>query len=669
MRNGGTRKDEENNTDEKRTSKRSKADTECNNTSESFNDEVSCNPVIKNAEQSEVSQKKGRGRPRKFDPDAKQNDDPTDPGTEEDISSKEENDENIWSNGNTYSCKPCSIETRIKTDFEKHLEKKHNTSMSRWQKHFIKTDNKYTCKVCSHVTRHDEEEIKRHVECQHMLSLDMYGRLYETNIKLLREKRKLEEVVSTSPTREKKVVKDKQKSKQKLVIQTAKSCDTEVVSESPTFEKNARKDLVTEPGEVCDAFNSSKTFQIPKISKPVDTTSHAEERLSKDVEDCLPVAKDASYSSNSVAVLSTIVSTELAQPDANVVMDCSPKECINECSSNYSSNSSISNLHKLNKRGKVISKGMYQALFDQKKASRNACEKNPSGADDRDEPQNQSLKFKEVRVLLKRVDTHFHLNEDKSHVDGILVPPNHSPTESLDTISKADEKSTSQEEIQCTPNEDLMRLKLANTEIKPEISNGMFSSLVEKRLENANVKDLAVTMEVGPPIIYEDACSIEETFRSKEAVQVIVKKDPDEPAKEVIQESLSVSEEPSSSPIVDLPLLEEDSQMSQVIDDVLLDLDDPESSLTKIMDNFETEDLDALAEIEEGTLDTIPSPELVISKTEQKKGEPNDDSFSESVTSNREENESNSSAETQDVFIYCCPFDKCSFTTSFKVRD
>ena len=87
------------------------------------------------------------------------------------------------------------------------------------------------------------------------------------------------------------------------------------------------------------------------------------------------------------------------------------------------------------------------------------------------------------------------------------------------------------------------------------------------------------------------------------------------------------------------------------------------------MDNFETEDLDALAEIEEGTLDTIPSPELVISKTEQKKGEPNDDSFSESVTSNREENESNSSAETQDFFIYCCPFDKCSFTTSFKVRD
>ena len=168
-----------------------------------------------------------------------------------------------------------------------------------------------------------------------MLSLDMYGRLYETNIKLLREKRKLEEVVSTSPTREKKVVKDKQKAKQKLVIQTAKSCDTEVVSESPTFEKNARKDLVTEPGEVCDAFDSSKTFQIPKISKPVDTTSHAEKRLSKDVEDCLPVAKDASYSSNSGAVLSTIVSTELAQPDANVVMDCSPKECINECSKDY----------------------------------------------------------------------------------------------------------------------------------------------------------------------------------------------------------------------------------------------------------------------------------------------------------------------------------------------
>ena len=50
----------------------------------------------------------------------------------------------------------------------------------------------YTCKVCSHVTRHDVEEIARHVD-SHFLSLDMYGKLYERNIQQIREKRRQEE--------------------------------------------------------------------------------------------------------------------------------------------------------------------------------------------------------------------------------------------------------------------------------------------------------------------------------------------------------------------------------------------------------------------------------------------------------------------------------------------
>ena len=51
-----------------------------------------------------------------------------------------------------------------------------------------------------------------------MLNLAMYGRLYETNIKLLLEKRKLEDAAGKSPARDKK--EDEEKT---LVNQTDKS--------------------------------------------------------------------------------------------------------------------------------------------------------------------------------------------------------------------------------------------------------------------------------------------------------------------------------------------------------------------------------------------------------------------------------------------------------------
>jgi len=217
-----------------------------------------------------------------------------------------------------------------------------------------------------------------------------------------------------------------------------------------------------------------------------------------------------------------------------------------------------------------------------------------------------------------------------------------------------------------------------------------------------------------PSVSDVSACSIEDTFRIKEAVQVVLKKDPDE---------LEFSSRPGNDDVVtvaksipepDFPMnstlkeeLEEDSQISQVIDDVLHDLNDPESSLTNIMsfENFETEDLDALAEIEEGTFDNIPTTSTAVPVVlEQRSKSPEfeylgsadleaeeskrissttstrveySESFDQeaveakrnsSITSNGEKKEVPvpSSPESQEVYIYLCPFDKCSFTTDFQ---
>ena len=72
------------------------------------------------------------------------------------------------------------------------VQSAHNSTLAKFHKKYTKTGEKYTCKVCSHVTRHDVEEISRHVD-SHFLSLEMYGSLYERNIQQIREKRKQEE--------------------------------------------------------------------------------------------------------------------------------------------------------------------------------------------------------------------------------------------------------------------------------------------------------------------------------------------------------------------------------------------------------------------------------------------------------------------------------------------
>ena len=192
---------------------------------------------------------------------------------EEDSTSTLENDENVWYNGNTYSCKPCSFETHKRALLDSHIEKEHKTTASRWQKNIRKTDNKYTCNVCSHVTRHDEEDIRRHVETEHMLDLAMYGRLYVTNIKLLREnseKRKLEEAAGKSPARNKKG--DEEKS---LLKETETLAQSKTNSEKEEVSERKEKEIATSNADPSSGIESlepkhvepSKSFKIPKITK------------------------------------------------------------------------------------------------------------------------------------------------------------------------------------------------------------------------------------------------------------------------------------------------------------------------------------------------------------------------------------------------------------------
>ena len=100
--------------------------------------------------------------------------------------------EDEWYFGTLYSCRLCNFETKIKSKFEDHVQSAHNSTLAKFHKKYTKTSEQYTCKVCSHVTRHDVEEIARHVD-SHFLSLDMYGKLYERNIQQIREKRRQEE--------------------------------------------------------------------------------------------------------------------------------------------------------------------------------------------------------------------------------------------------------------------------------------------------------------------------------------------------------------------------------------------------------------------------------------------------------------------------------------------
>ena len=679
-----------------------------------------------------------------------------------------ENEENVWYNGNTYSCLPCSFETQKRSVLEKHLETEHKTSMSRWQKNIRRSDNKYTCKVCSHVTRHDQEDITRHVETQHMLDLGMYGRLYETKIKLLREKRKLDDASSKSPGRnikgdeEKKLVNQivtspKSKINTKDKEEAVESIEKEIGNQNSKPSCNI---AALEPKPV----ESSKSFKIPKIIKTVESSNKSEDRSFEN-------AKDKDYpttSEDTSAFVNSVQSNSIDSPFPSTEPDTSTDESGKDsCKSVYNS---------LIPQERTFSKGMYSVLRDHRKLL--------TKPDQIDSPAEtlkpRSFKFKELRVLLKRVNVLSYENAenaDKPETDVLSV-------EESDLVTEA--KSKEQEELVCLlksndairtetskgmyraenaenadkpekdvlfdgesiivteeakpkePEEPVCLIK-SNDDVRPEISKGMYNALLEKRQTSSENQAPADKTEVSDV----SACSIEETFRIKEAVQVVLKKDPDEiefssrlgtdatvteaklipepdpPLNSTLNEELVEDSQISQVQVVlkkdpdevelssrlgtdaavteakcipepDPPLnstlneeLEEDSQISRVIDDVLHDLDDPESSLTKIMDNFETEDLDALAEIEEGTFDSIPATSTAVTVVERPRGPEFEylgsvDQEAEEIMQNGSSTvpaQSNGgekevqSSESQEVYIYCCPFDKCSFTTDFQVGD
>jgi len=292
-------------------------------------------------------------------------------------------------------------------------------------------------------------------------------------------------------------------------------------------------------------------------------------------------------------------------------------------------------------------------------------------------PKPKSFKFKEVRVLLKRVNIDSYQNtENKDEPDTEVI--------SDEDLLKRTEESNPGE------SKDLVTVQTPIDAIRPEISisKGMFMALLEKR-QTENDDTSTERAEVGNSVSDVAARSIEETFRIKEAVQVVLKKDPDEVdsssqlqlGTDSVKEANGIIEPDEQLNSTLKEELEEDSRMSQVIDDVLHDLDDPESSLTKIMDIFETEDLDALAEIEEGTFDSVPTssagaadvertktPEFEYLGAVDQKEEERKRNGAKTVPSisNGEKKEVQTSSDSQEVYIYSCPFDKCSFSTDFQ---
>ena len=177
--------------------------------------------------------------------------------------------EDEWYFGTLYSCKLCNFATKIKSKFEDHVQSAHNSTLAKFHKKYTKTSEKYTCKVCSHVTRHDVEEISRHVD-SHFLSLEMYGSLYERNIQQIREKRKQEEA---------------NKRMDKTLNNKSKSDDPTEKSDALCENKESKKDNVEK--ETID----KETLEIQTMSshKDEDVITTDDNLISKALKKCKEV--------------------------------------------------------------------------------------------------------------------------------------------------------------------------------------------------------------------------------------------------------------------------------------------------------------------------------------------------------------------------------------------
>merc|ERR1711911_453631 len=112
---------------------------------------------------------------------------------------------------------------------------------------------------------------------------------------------------------------------------------------------------------------------------------------------------------------------------------------------------------------------MYCVIRDRRKLLRKPVQSIRAEKDDSPTSMPQSFKFKEVRVLLKRVNVDFCENTETED----------SPE--TDVLVEEFESNLVTEEPKPSEPEDLINVQIPNDAIRPEVSKGMYAALLEKR--------------------------------------------------------------------------------------------------------------------------------------------------------------------------------------------